>query len=509
MAFKKGGRKGKGRDEVKGAGGGFFLMKGGRKGKGREERMVTRSRRESSREDEDDNGGASSEGDGGEGSEVKGETGGVNGEVESFLRRFAEYLQSAVGGSKNSKAAHQVVVNVRKYLNYLDPGDMQPERLLGVKTVPPYIECVQEDGIGSSGILQRLDAHSHALKYINFSCEEEGIPARVQRGHDFLRSFRRSFQADKVARERDGIEAKAYSPPDLSGVEEFLSSEAIHEEFFETADGILGSDVTSKSEYNICLAIAAGRVLYSNAQRPAAITGAKMSEYFEGYKAQKKGERYTTIRVYSHKTGSSETAKVVFSRTLLKVMKVWEEVRDKVAEDSPFLFPNYKGEEVSHLSRRVIQYAVTKGIVLVKPQTLRTAVELKAKDLPAPVQEALTRSLSHSMETARKYYRANNPQSGHMAFETIRGIVAGKEAGQDQVSKTEKPPTSPPKRRHFTSQETDLISKYFEESIAARVPPVKTASKTFLQRQPADLFVGRSEHDIYDKVRNLIGGRRQ
>ena len=85
---------------------------------------------------------------------------------------------------------------------------------------------------------------------------------------------------------------------------------------------------------------------------------------------------------------------MVLSRSLLKVMRVWEEVRDKVAEDSPLLFPNYKGEEVAHLSRRVMRYAETKSITLVKPQTLRTAVELKGKDLPAPVQEALTRSLT-------------------------------------------------------------------------------------------------------------------
>ena len=42
------------------------------------------------------------------------------------------------------------------------------------------------------------------------------------------------------------------------------------------------------------------RVLYSNGQRPAAITGAKLSEYFAAFKAEKKGERYAIIRVHSH-----------------------------------------------------------------------------------------------------------------------------------------------------------------------------------------------------------------
>ena len=103
-----------------------------------------------------------------------------------------------------------------------------------------------------------------------------------------------------------------------------------------------------------------------------------------------------------------------------------------------------------------MRYAET----LVKPQTLRSAVELKTKHLPTPVQEAVTRSLSHSMTTAQKHYRANDPKSGHLAFETIRGIVSGKEAGHEEVQ-TEQPQTGSlsrqPKRRRYTDEETEII----------------------------------------------------
>ena len=53
------------------------------------------------------------------------------------------------------------------------------------------------------------------------------MAARVQRCTDFLRTFRKSFHTEKVAREREGIEAKAYAPPDLSGVDRFLSDATI------------------------------------------------------------------------------------------------------------------------------------------------------------------------------------------------------------------------------------------------------------------------------------------
>ena len=210
------------------------------------------------------------------------------------------------------------MANVRKYLDHIDPGKIRPERLLQLKPVPPFIEGIREEGVGSSGVLQRLNAHALAVKYLNFVSEEEGMAARVQRCNDFLRTFRKPFHTEKVAREREGIEAKAYAPPDLSGVNTVLSDAAIGGEFFKTAESILASDNVMKSEYNICLAIAAGRVLYSNAQRPATITGAKLSEYFDAFKAQKKGERYATLRVHAHKTGSSESAKLVLNHDLLK-----------------------------------------------------------------------------------------------------------------------------------------------------------------------------------------------
>ena len=112
------------------------------------------------------------------------------------------------------------------------------------------------------------------------------------------------------------------------------------------------------------------------------------------------------------------------------------------------------------------------------------------------------------MATAVKHYRANNPDSGHLAFETIQGIVAGKVAGHDDVPKTEELTVLSPtaaKRRHFSAEETAIICEHFQECIQSKIPPLKSASADFLAQQPGHLFVGRRVHDIYDKVRNLIG----
>ena len=83
------------------------------------------------------------------------------------------------------------------------------------------------------------------------------------------------------------------------------------------------------------------------------------------------------------------------------------------------------------MTRAVIKYAEGKGITLPNSQTVRAAVELKAKHIDAPTQEAVSRSLSHSQETVLRHYRANDKSSGHLAFETIQEIVRGRKQGDD------------------------------------------------------------------------------
>ena len=420
------------------------------------------------------------------------------------LRAFKLYLLSPLGGSRNEKAASQIEANARKYLTHVN---MDPRRLVDLTPIQPFITEVQEGGVGCSGILQRLDAHSLALKYFNFTDEEESLPGKVQRALDFLRTLRRSYKTQKVAKERENIESKAYNPPDLSGLDKFLSDESIRDEFLTTAEDILVSPDPSKKQYNTCLAIVAGRVLYSNAQRPGAVTCALLSEYEEGFRAKMKGESYLTIRVRNHKTGSSQSAKLVIPRKTLKLLAVWEEVRSKVAEKSLYLFPDFKGGQLNHLTRVVTRFAEERSISLPNAQTVRTSVELKAKHMAAPVQEAVSRSLSHSQATVLKHYRANDKESGLLAYKTIQTIVSGEkgDADEPEVSELEQASPKKPKRKAYTQEENEIVMAYFVSYIRNKELPLKAESQQFLDGQPEDLFQGRKAHDIYDKVRNLIG----
>ena len=53
--------------------------------------------------------------------------------------------------------------------------------------------------------------------------------------------------------------------------------------------------------------------------------------------------------------------------------------------------------------------------------------------------------------------------------------------------------------------ENKVVSEYFSSYIEKQELPLKADGQAFLKSQPLHLFQGRKAHDIYDKVRNLIG----
>ena len=173
---------------------------------------------------------------------------------ETFLQCFKDFCCPLWGAVETRRRLH-------RSKQYLQTHKMDPRTHVQLSPIQPFINEVEKGGVGCSGVLQRLDAHSLALKFMNFNSENETLPL------------------------------KAYNPPDLSGVDRLLTDVSISEEFHVTSQDILdNTEQPTKKQYNTCLAIVAGRVLYSNAQRPGAVAGALMSEFEEGFRARREGQ---------------------------------------------------------------------------------------------------------------------------------------------------------------------------------------------------------------------------
>ena len=52
-----------------------------------------------------------------------------------------------------------------------------------------------------------------------------------------------------------------------------------------------------------------------------------------------------------------------------------------MAEQSPYLFPDFKGRQVTHLTRVVTRFAEERSFSLPNSQLVRTSVELKTKHI--------------------------------------------------------------------------------------------------------------------------------
>ena len=187
---------------------------------------------------------------------------------DPFLEDFGSYLKSRTGGKRSDEATRQLCKNVSKYLFFLDSESVRPQLLLKKKPLVEYLKVVEEGyGVGCSGLLQKLDAVTAALKFMKFSFidedEEEESEAKIDRMLEFISHQRKSYKVGKVRSERVRLEELAANPPDLSGIVDFITDPSLTAQFISTVDQILGNpSQATRTQYRFCLAILAGRILY-------------------------------------------------------------------------------------------------------------------------------------------------------------------------------------------------------------------------------------------------------
>lgn len=227
-----------------------------------------------------------------------------------------------------------------------------------------------------------------------------------------------------------------------------------------------------------------------------------VEEYNNASRHQEQGREYIIVRVKDHKTGTTERAKVTIHGDMLALVEEWQKVRDATVPTSPLFFPNLKGGKLDHLYRHVNTVASRYGINLPQMQTVRSVVEVKATCLPAAQKAAIARTLSHSSTTAEKHYCALETSKSVMGYKSVGEIL--RDPVEDGPSTSASTVPHSPQRRRFTAAQNAMIVAEFGTCIDAKVPPDKKQTEAFLEKH-GHHFPGRVPHDIYDRVRNIIG----
>ena len=208
-----------------------------------------------------------------------------------------------------------------------------------------------------------------------------------------------------------------------------------------------------------------------------------------------------TVRVAEHKTGQSEHAKLVLEKDIFSLLTKWMAMRKAVITQAcPYVFPNFRGERLTDFTSIVNTFASKRGFNLPTSRVVRMAVEVKATYLPPAEKQAIARSLSHSIDTAEKHYRVLDLGKTMLVYRSV-GSILGVPAA---VPSTQVP--APSKHRFFSTEETVLVMEGFQTHIARKVLPTIDEAQAFPGKHvQKGLFPGRKPHDIYDKIRNIIG----
>ena len=181
-----------------------------------------------------------------------------------FLENFSAHL-SAPGGNRGESAAKQIVTNVGKYLYFLSPMAVKVEGLLLHEKVMSYIKSTEEQGVGCSGVLHRIDAHSLAVRYLLLTVENDEVLRKGERMLNFLAQVRKSYKKEKRRKQRSNVEVRALREDDeLQSVQSFLEDDSVSTAFFSTAKMLLERGrVYGKKAYNCCLGIICARLMYT------------------------------------------------------------------------------------------------------------------------------------------------------------------------------------------------------------------------------------------------------
>ena len=174
-----------------------------------------------------------------------------------------ENLTSRAGGKRSDDAAAPLEIPL---------FPRQPEG--SARTASEEETCGQvpeEDfGVGSNGLLQKLNTLTVALWFMWFSSVdkdgEEEIEAKSERMMQFVADQPKTYKTDKMRSERVRLEEIAANPPNLTDTAAVFTPPTLTRQFLETTEKILASlSLATCAQYQSCLG---GRICTDKLQIP-------------------------------------------------------------------------------------------------------------------------------------------------------------------------------------------------------------------------------------------------
>ena len=229
---------------------------------------------------------------------------------------------------------------------------------------------------------------------------------------------------------------------DADDPKEFWGNPKIKEKIVSIMQTAATGDI-DKNDYRMVLAYLSSIIIFRNVQRPAVVENMTIDE-FERRKDKGKGK--FVIRVFKHKTSATGPANVVISKHYKAMMcQYYELVRSKVTPKSKELsrrfFLTASGNAFRKVTETIKMVAKANGISVPTASLHKKVIATTAHcddELTEGNIRSLSKHMSHSIATSKKFYQLPGAEKAVDAYETIKRLS---------------------KKRYFNSKEDAILLK--------------------------------------------------
>ena len=211
------------------------------------------------------------------------------------LSMFVSYLTSLDGGERSKTMARQYAADLSKYLYFASEcAKVKWTAVADAQKIKSYLEQLTNDGIHTSGQINKLAAIRHGIQY----CLLEGIGGESLKSNlssrlkNWMRVMRKTRTGEQMRREEELSE----SPPDISSVG-IIMSDTVNRIFEGLVQPATAGETLSVADEDTLVSFLLAVLMYGNAQRPAAVLNANIDDYRKRRTMTDEGETYVLIKV--------------------------------------------------------------------------------------------------------------------------------------------------------------------------------------------------------------------
>jgi len=382
------------------------------------------------------------------------------------FKAFSSYLQGIAGGNRSSNTASSIVSDVQRYISFSASGSTTTDNniILQRQSLETYFNHLKiELKFKPTTILEKMRRIGMAIKFLQHHCEDNlkgnDTYLKAQKLLDMLRQWAKSLSKQVAMQRQEHSKKVVENLPFVKDPNDILDNPELKEKVQNAIHNL--TQTFFSDDAKLLTAYCAALLLYNNSQRSGVIENTTIAEY----KAIVPGDSNRfVINCHNHKTGPQGVARLVMEKPVYHLLEnYFTLVREKITPQpgvEQLLFLTVNGSKYNQVYRKIreqLEATMIHDITPPTPSEYRIVVQTDSQNLPPNVYKKVTKHLSHSEETSRRFYEFMNNDDAISAHEAIKEMA---------------------QRRRWTEEETANLLR--ECPVSGKKPDIKTCEQVTL-----------------------------